>query len=355
MKFIIIKDFKDVTDEVKTEQTIFEQLSNLYLKLDAIYLVLPLADLINKKGIDYVQNIVNHALSQKPRNPFFVCQHYQVNRINFGKAMVFTSNAMIGSDKFAIPNYSNYTAQNTLKPFRNRKYLMSFRGSLMTYPSRQRLFQVLSARKDCKILDSGGWHFFKSVEDKKKAVNEYRKLMHDTKIALCPRGAGVSTIRLWEAMSYACVPLLISDKLKMPLEHKVEWKGCLIRVPENDISNLMDYLPEEDKLEEMSKKVLEVYKRYFNNENLYKSVLLNLDEKVKARTKISIFQYQMRLRAKKIDKLLPESIRLSEFQKIISASFRIASDEGIYSLLRQAWEKIKKREFRIIDSDDRNI
>ena len=105
--------------------------------------------------------------------------------------------------------------------------------------------------------------------------------MYDTKIALCPRGAGLSTIRLWEAMSYACVPLLISDKLKMPLEHTIRWKECLIRVPENDVSNVFNYIPKEDELQEMSNKILKVYKTYFNNKNLYKSVLLNLDKKVK--------------------------------------------------------------------------
>ena len=57
----------------------------------------------------------------------------------------------------------------------------------------------------------------------------------------------------------------------------------------------------------------------------------------------------MRIYAKRIDRLFPEGTKRGEIRKIAVASFGIVVRKGIRSFLTQVWEKLKKREFRIIE------
>ena len=62
------------------------------------------------------------------------------------------------------------------------------------------------------------------------------------------------------------------------------------------------------------------------------------------------FGYQfMRFYGRRIDALFPDGSRRGELRKIVAASLRIAAREGIRTLLIDAWQKLKRREFRIIE------
>jgi glycosyltransferase involved in cell wall biosynthesis/SAM-dependent methyltransferase len=56
----------------------------------------------------------------------------------------------------------------------------------------------------------------------------------------------------------------------------------------------------------------------------------------------------MRFWASRIDRLLPEDTRRGEFKKILVRSTRIATEQGLRSLLRLVREKIERRQFRVI-------
>jgi glycosyltransferase involved in cell wall biosynthesis/SAM-dependent methyltransferase len=56
----------------------------------------------------------------------------------------------------------------------------------------------------------------------------------------------------------------------------------------------------------------------------------------------------LRFYASRIDRLLPEDTRRGEFKKILVTSARIATEQGVSSLLSLAREKILKREFRVL-------
>jgi GT2 family glycosyltransferase/predicted nucleic acid-binding Zn-ribbon protein len=55
----------------------------------------------------------------------------------------------------------------------------------------------------------------------------------------------------------------------------------------------------------------------------------------------------MRFYGSRIDRLLPDDTRRGEFRKVAVQSSRIAADQGLRALLHQAWEKMKRREFKI--------
>jgi len=63
----------------------------------------------------------------------------------------------------------------------------------------------------------------------------------------------------------------------------------------------------------------------------------------------SSFGYRfMRLYSAIIDHVLPDGTRRREFLKIVVTSLKIASSQGIRSLLHMAWEKLKRRDFKIV-------
>ena len=77
------------------------------------------------------------------------------------------------------------------------------------------------------------------------------------------------------------------------------------------------------------------------------------DELTQARTELlaiqGSFSYRLiKFLASRIDRLLPEGTRIGEFRKVVSTSLRIITGRGIRVFLWQAWEKIGRREFRIL-------
>jgi hypothetical protein len=65
---------------------------------------------------------------------------------------------------------------------------------------------------------------------------EYADALRRCRFFLCPRGNGVGSVRLFETMKAARVPVILSDDFVMPAG--VDWETCSIRVPERHLGNL---------------------------------------------------------------------------------------------------------------------
>ena len=89
--------------------------------------------------------------------------------------------------------------------------------------------------------------------------------MNMSKFILCPRGFGVSSIRLFEAMSFGRIPIVISDEAKLPLEDEIDY-NFLIRIEEDNIESIekriKDY-KQKYNLSEMSVKCRSVWENWF--------------------------------------------------------------------------------------------
>ncbi len=270
MEYIVIESFDHVTDPVKTEQTISEQLikRSKDIKTDKIYISFPIAWNLNNKGIGYTQNVINSICEKyKNKNIFFVCQHILVNNLNFHNNLVFTPHATILDPYVAIPHYTCNYDLNYVKPWNEREYLFSFVGSFRTHPVRQRLYQLLKHRNDCYIVDTGAWHFENSKQTQIQNSNEFSKILGNTKYSLCPRGTGPSTIRIWESMAMGSYPVILSDILKMPMSRQFS-DELWLQTPE-DLINFETSLGKSEYNNSS-------YFGLFSNENLYKSIEENL-------------------------------------------------------------------------------
>jgi glycosyltransferase involved in cell wall biosynthesis len=277
IRILLIQDFSICDDPVKTEEEIFNQIKDRTILTDYVYVVFPIAFLLNKYGVPFAQQVIDKACSELGNNKaFFVCQHIKVSELDFHGHLVFTPHATEMNGYEAIPHYSaNVIDKPSVKSFFERDYEMSFLGSFLTHWTRKELAKF-SKNEKCFVQNSGLWNFQKGEKERKRFETYYVNLLNDTKIALCPRGTGPSTIRLWEAMGSGCVPLVISDYLKMPMEKTIDWDDLIINVPENDVENLLDYLPNDATLKQMSEECLKVYYENFSNDNLYKTIMAGI-------------------------------------------------------------------------------
>ncbi|MDA3898133.1 MAG: exostosin family protein [Desulfobacteraceae bacterium] len=107
--------------------------------------------------------------------------------------------------------------------------------------------------------------------NKKNQRDKYYNVLKQSKFVLAPKGAGLSSIRQYEAMAYGCVPVVISDKLKQPFA--VNWNKCAVQVKENEIERIPQILGDlEGDFLSMSEAAREAYFDLFDPLNYWKYI-----------------------------------------------------------------------------------
>jgi hypothetical protein len=89
--------------------------------------------------------------------------------------------------------------------------------------------------------------------------------MRRSEFALCPRGYGATSYRMYEAMQFGAIPVYISDKFWIPFEKDVNWYEFCVIVPESRIDE-MDFILSaisESQKQSMREKMKEAYKEHF--------------------------------------------------------------------------------------------
>lgn len=137
------------------------------------------------------------------------------------------------------------------RPLSQRKYLYSFIGAyaatLYLSSVRQLIFE-LPVHADAFVSGRNEWHYEKHVYhqqiggseitdvDQKSHLQkseEYSRVMADSVFCLCPSGSGPNSIRLWEALGFGCIPVILSDDLLLPGSMS-QWSKAVIQVKETE-------------------------------------------------------------------------------------------------------------------------
>jgi len=149
--------------------------------------------------------------------------------------------------------------------YRNHKrYLYSFSGRDSS-PVRLKLFK-LQKNKDGFICDSTKQFaaFGPSPEPKETWQKDYVRVLNESKYALCPRGVGATSLRLFESMKMGVAPVLLSDKWLYP--EGPSWKEFAILVPESDALKIPDILNDyESEYIHRGQLARKAYERYFSD------------------------------------------------------------------------------------------
>jgi hypothetical protein len=258
---------------VPTESKIKELLNINKDKIDDkfTYVDILLGSTIKKYGVAKTQSFIDE---HDDYNHFFICQHIESNKLKVKKGILFTPHSFSPLNFYGIPHYTmNSSYEN--KP--NKSILFSFMGYLSTHSVRYKLISLYP--ESCYSIRKWGLDPGIISAEKSKLENNYIKLIEKSMFSLCPRGTGHSSIRLFETMSMGSIPIIISDNFIKPLETYLNWDDFSVTVKESDIHNIPKILSKFDSsdIKKMSDKAFNIYHKYFSNNNLDKSIIINLN------------------------------------------------------------------------------
>lgn len=151
-------------------------------------------------------------------------------------------------------------------PHSQRDLLFSFVGSIYTHPVRQEIIKLNHPRALCHDVSQGGKLVWYEQSAKfSKYVADYGLIMSRSQFILCPRGVGVSSIRLFEAMECGGVPVIISDSWVPP--RGPAWDTFSIQVPQHRVTAIPQILESyKDRSEEMGKLARQAWQDWFSDE-----------------------------------------------------------------------------------------
>jgi hypothetical protein len=73
--------------------------------------------------------------------------------------------------------------------------------------------------------------------------------MADSVFALCPRGYGPTSFRLYEAMQMGCVPVYITDQAWLPFKDEILWDQTAVLCGIDEVAGLPERLYKMEKEE----------------------------------------------------------------------------------------------------------
>lgn len=123
-------------------------------------------------------------------------------------------------------------------PPEDAKHLFGFSGNV-TSPLRARLFaQLRDAAQSGEALLRETESLFMRIYSPETDIERARYVddLRSCRFILCPRGNGLSSIRLFETLEAGRVPVIISDALLLPA--CVNWSDCAVLVPERDVARI---------------------------------------------------------------------------------------------------------------------
>ena len=150
-----------------------------------------------------------------------------------------------------------------------RKLLASFVGS-NTHPIRMKMFEA------CKTSTNIAMYMRESAPNINNSEFEiFVNVTANSKFALCPRGYGLNSFRLYEAMQLQTIPVIITNDRYLPWEDELNWEEFSVFIGENQIP----YIPEvlagfsDEQVETMRTRLKKVYEEYFSLDGVYTNII----------------------------------------------------------------------------------
>lgn len=118
-----------------------------------------------------------------------------------------------------------------------RDWLFSFVGSAVNAPVRQRIVELRHPRGYCKDV-SRDWpaSWGQGVAAVERVMGSYAEVMARSQFILCPRGRGLGSVRLFEAMRAGRAPVILADGWTPPTGP--DWGSFAVTLPERAVAEL---------------------------------------------------------------------------------------------------------------------
>lgn len=146
---------------------------------------------------------------------YFTCVQYDdgiLEKPSDLDLMVFSSGHPSGVPVPLVP--SHYLD----RPNTTKAYDLTFIGNLDNHPIRRELVHA-----------TGCWHW------DNQSPSDYYRVLAQSEFTLCPRGYGVTSFRLYEALHCGAVPIYVSDVHWLPYKEAIKWNKIALIVKPSEI------------------------------------------------------------------------------------------------------------------------
>ena len=128
-------------------------------------------------------------------------------------------------------------------------------------------------RPDVEVLETTGFmHWKEGIMGTRKAQKDYADVLARSHFALCPRGMGFGSIRLFEVMEMGVAPVLMSDRYALP--GGPDWDSFLLKIPERDFGRLPELLePHVPESEERGRLARAAWEQFFMPELIFDNMI----------------------------------------------------------------------------------
>lgn len=177
------------------------------------------------------------------------------------------------SRHLTFPYLWRYNQEVRPRPLAEADHLFGFTGSISA-PLRQRLFAALSpesarGRAILRRTESLWTRLHADGPDPEKI--RYADELARCKFILCPKGNGISSIRLFETLQTGRVPVVLSDRYVFP--EGVDWASCALHVPERELPRLPEILAaHESRWPAMAEAAGAVWKKHYADDALLRTL-----------------------------------------------------------------------------------
>jgi hypothetical protein len=199
---------------------------------------------------------------------FTVAQHDDAVREKLPKDTI-CFNAGGNGGGIPIPLICSSIKESRKPKVENRDIFCSFIGSL-THPIRIDMYNVL--KNDPKYyLRVGQWT--SSVSDDN--FQNFLDVTSRSTFALCPRGYGRSSFRLYEVMQLGTIPVFIYDDKWVPFEDEIDWNEFSVLIHSKYLNKIDEILSSysEDRIEKMRNNLYKYWKENFTMEMVFDKII----------------------------------------------------------------------------------
>ena len=126
------------------------------------------------------------------------------------------------------------------RPGEAKQLLFCFRGR-KDCRVRRNIIEYPYNRPDIELLETTGYmHWNSGIVGTRQSQKDYADALASSHFALCPRGMGFGSIRLFEVMEMGVAPVLLADRYALP--PGPDWESFLLKVPEREFARLPEIL-----------------------------------------------------------------------------------------------------------------
>lgn len=159
----------------------------------------------------------------------------------------------------------------------NRSYFLTFKGKRYVIGSgsktRNSLYHLNNNRDVILLTTCRHGKRWRESSDPRCSEDEsiydqydFVNLIRDSTFCLVPRGRRLGSFRFLEALSYGCIPVIMSDGWVNPFDEIIDWSSAIIQYKEELLLLVPDMLRDFDTgtIIGMRKNCYELYRRYFS-------------------------------------------------------------------------------------------